>query len=118
REWSRRTSFNLRMVSLFCGNGSLDLKVDFGGETYFKWSPAATAALRAVPIRCRSLFRTTTVKLIGFSSEHRSASLRNRDRHQFGTLIAIPRNPHPIAQVRAERHAAPQVVIAFHLLAP
>src|SRR5437763_11174102 len=82
------------MVSLFCGNGSLDLKVDFGGETYFKWSPAATATLRAVPIRCRSLFRTTTVKLIGFSSEHRSASLRNRDRHQFGTLIAIPRNPH------------------------
>src|SRR5206468_3610115 len=93
REWSRRTSFNLRMVSLFCGNGSLDLKVDFGGETYFKWSPAATATLRAIPIRCRSLFRTTTVKLIGFSSEHRSASLRNRDRHQFGTLIAIPRNP-------------------------
>src|SRR5436309_1607639 len=83
------------MVSLFCGNGSLDLKVDFGGETYFKWSPAATATLRAVPIRCRSLFRTTTVKLIGFSSEHRSASLRNRDRHQFGTLIAIPRNPQP-----------------------
>jgi len=24
------------------------------------------------------------------SSEHWSASLRNRDRHQFGTLIAIP----------------------------
>jgi hypothetical protein len=24
---------------------------------------------------------------------YRSASLRNRDRHQFGMMIAIPRNP-------------------------
>src|SRR5437868_8558164 len=98
------------MVSLFCGNGSLDLKVDFGGETYFKWSPAATATLRAVPIRCRSLFRTTTVKLIGFSSEHRSASLRNRDRHQFGTLIAISRNPH----LRSEEGQKPRCSDATH----
>ena len=39
-------------------------------------------------------------KLIGFSSEQRSASLRNRDRHQFGTLIAIPRNPQSTAPKR------------------
>jgi len=56
----RRTSFNLRMVSLFCGNWVL----------HYQWSPIATAALRRrsnlMPIR----FRTTTVRLIGFSSEH------------------------------------------------
>src|ERR1035438_5139712 len=84
REWSRRTSFNLRMVSLFCGNWESPL-------TSGVQSPRLPYA--AVPIRCRSPFRTTTVKPIGFSSEHRSASLRNGDLHQFGTLIAIPRNP-------------------------
>jgi len=59
-EWSRRTSFNLRMVSLFCGNW-----FSTTSGVQFPRLPCA-----AVPIRCRSAFRTTTVKLIGISSEH------------------------------------------------
>ena len=41
-----------------------------------QWTPsAATAAPRAVPIRCRSVFQTTTVRLIDISSEWGSPSL-------------------------------------------
>jgi len=62
------------MVSLFCGNGEFHLNVDFGGETYFKWSPAATAALRRhsnpMPLTVPNYNRKT-------------------DRLQFGTLIDI-----------------------------
>jgi hypothetical protein len=54
--------------------GSFHLKVDFGGETYFKWIPTATAALRRhsnpMPITVPNYNRKT-------------------DRHQFGTLIGI-----------------------------
>ena len=41
------------------------------GVLHFQVDPlAATAALRAAPIPCRSAFRTTAAKVIGFSSEH------------------------------------------------
>ena len=40
------------------------------GVSTYQWNPAATATLRFVPISCRSAFRTTTVRPIGFSSEH------------------------------------------------
>src|ERR1019366_1295837 len=63
------------------------------GFSTYQWSPPPRLPCAAIPIRCRSVFRTTTVIPIGFASECRSPSLRNRDRHHFGTLIAIPRNP-------------------------
>ena len=44
------------------------------GVSTYQWSLIATAALRAIPIQCRSAFRTTAVKT---------------DRLQFGTLIGI-----------------------------
>ena len=41
------------------------------GVLHFLVDPAtATAALRAAPIPCRSVFRTITVVVIGFGSEH------------------------------------------------
>jgi hypothetical protein len=41
------------------------------GVLHFPVDPfAATAALRAAPILCRSAFRTTHLEVIGFSSEH------------------------------------------------
>jgi hypothetical protein len=49
------------------------------GVSTYQWSPVATAALRRhsdpMPITVPNYNRKT-------------------DRHQFGTLIAIPRNPH------------------------
>jgi hypothetical protein len=62
------------MVSLFCGNGSLGLKVDFGGETYFKWTPAANRC----PARRSNLMPITVPNYN-----------RKTDRLQFGTLIGI-----------------------------
>ena len=49
------------MVSLFCGNG---------GSPLTSGIQLPRLPYAAVPIRCRSPFRTTTVKLIGISSEH------------------------------------------------
>src|SRR3989442_16031641 len=72
------------MVSLFGGNWESPL---------ISGTQPPRLPYAAVPIRRRSAFRTTTVKLIGISSELRSASLRNRDLYQFVTLIAIPWNP-------------------------
>ena len=43
------------------------------GFSTYQWTaqpPRLPCAVLSVPIRCRSPFRTTTVKLIGFSSEH------------------------------------------------
>jgi hypothetical protein len=73
REWSRRTSFNLRMVSLFCGNWESPL---FSG------------------VQSPRLPNLMPVTVPNYS--------RETDRHHFGividissgTLIAIPRNPH------------------------
>lgn len=40
------------------------------GVSTYHWSPAPPLPYAAVPISCRSPFRTTTVKLIAISSEH------------------------------------------------
>src|SRR5450755_4197599 len=40
------------------------------GVSTYQWSPAPRLPCAAVPIRCRSPFRTTTVKLIAIGSEH------------------------------------------------
>src|SRR5450432_4843421 len=39
------------------------------GVSTYQWSPAPRMPCAAIPISCRSPFRTTTVKLIGFTSE-------------------------------------------------
>src|ERR1017187_1221433 len=54
--------------------------------------------------------------VIAITSESRSASVRNRDRHHLGTLIAIARNTQPTPQRRAESQNLPTV--ALSVLAP
>src|ERR1022692_2528830 len=88
------------MGNLSCGN--LDPPPSSGGQSAAS-SPSAlhedglTKRFR----RCRSPFREPPKSdrhpvgmVIAIISESRSASVRNRDRHHLGTLIAIARNTH------------------------
>jgi len=63
-EWSRRTSFNLRMVSLFCGN----------------WESPLLSGVQPPPLPCAP-FQS--------HADHRSNMNRKTDRLQFGMLIGI-----------------------------
>src|ERR1039457_4326029 len=89
------------MGNLSCGN--LDPPPSSGGQSAAS-SPSAlhedglTKRFR----RCRSPFREPPKSdrhpvgmVIAIISESRSASVRNRDRHHLGTLIAIARNTQP-----------------------
>jgi hypothetical protein len=64
----------LRILSLFCGNGTFHLKVDFGGEIHFKLSPRR----HGCPARCSDPM-AITVPNYG----------RKTDRLQFGMPIGI-----------------------------
>src|ERR1035438_3485507 len=91
------------MGNLSCGN--LDPPPSSGGQSAAS-SPSAlhedglTKRFR----RCRSPFREPPKSdrhpvgmVMAIISESRSASVRNRDRHHLGTLIAIARNTHAAA---------------------
>src|ERR1035438_8451888 len=89
-----RTSLILRMGNLSCGN--LDPPPSSGGQSAAS-SPSALHedGLAKRFRRCRSPFREPPKSdrhpvgmVIAIISESRSASVRNRDRHHLGTLIA------------------------------
>src|ERR1035437_4261853 len=103
------------MGNLSCGN--LDPPPSSGGQSAAS-SPSAlhedglTKRFR----RCRSPFRGPPKSdrlpvgmAIAISSESRSASVRNRDRHHLGTLIAIARNTHSNSAEIGGRPCVPNV---------
>jgi hypothetical protein len=83
----RRSSFNLRMVSPFCGNENPDLRVDFGGgNPYFQVAFSSSRLPRGA-------FQSRPITIPNYNRKTDRFSVLDTDRHRFGIMIDVSSEP-------------------------